>query len=235
MTTNRFTARRSTTRRSRVHRVAGSAVTVTAALVLAACGGAGGTSGQGGGSGAESDASPSASAPQETQRHNAADIAFAQGMIPHHRQAVTMSGLAETRAASGEVRELAEKIEKAQAPEIRTMSRWLRAWGEKIPSGDAHGGQDGASGPDGHGGHGSGEPMPGMLSAEDMAELKQSTGKDFDEAYLRLMIEHHEGAVAMAGTELKEGSYQPALDLADTIIEAQTAEIAAMRKMLGGH
>lgn len=56
-----------------------------------------------------------------------ADVTFAQQMIPHHEQAVEMAQLAEGRASSGEVLELAENIEAAQGPEIDTLQRWLEA------------------------------------------------------------------------------------------------------------
>jgi uncharacterized protein (DUF305 family) len=68
--------------------------------------------------------------------HNAADVTFAQDMIPHHQQAVEMSQLAADRAESAEVLELAEEIEGAQAPEITLMTGWLQEWDEDVP-GDA--------------------------------------------------------------------------------------------------
>ncbi|MGW6940208.1 DUF6153 family protein [Streptomyces xanthophaeus] len=78
-----------------------------------------------------------------------ADVAFAQGMIPHHRQAVVMSDMARPHGASNAVKALAERIKKAQQPEIDAMADWLRAWGERGPSGmggmDGMGHRDGAA------------------------------------------------------------------------------------------
>ncbi len=203
-----------TAHRSSARRAAALAATATAALVLAACGSGGENStGHGGHGGAK----PSTSASQ--QQHNAADVAFAQGMIPHHRQAVTMAELAETRAGSPEVKELAKKIKNAQAPEIEKLSGWLRAWGEQVPA-------EGAAG--GHAAHG----MAGMMTAEQMEKLRKSSGEGFDEAFLSLMIEHHQGAVEMARTEQAEGTHRPAGDMADAIIATQTAEITEMKQLL---
>ncbi|WUJ19342.1 DUF305 domain-containing protein [Streptomyces sp. NBC_00390] len=74
--------------RSLIRRTAAVAAAAAAGLVLAACG-------DGGDSSAGHDGhvtkSPSASAPASQSQHNAADVAFAQGMIPHHRQAVETS------------------------------------------------------------------------------------------------------------------------------------------------
>lgn len=71
---------------------------------------------------------------------NDADVAFATDMIPHRRHAVEMAELAETRAESPEVKDLAMQIMSAQDPEIETMSGWLTAWGKPVPADD--GGMD---------------------------------------------------------------------------------------------
>ncbi len=39
--------------------------------------------------------------------------------------------------------------------------------------------------------------VPGMLSAEQMAELGAAEGDAFDRLFLRYMIRHHEGALLM--------------------------------------
>lgn len=154
--------------------------------------------------------------------HNDADVEFAQGMIPHHRQAVEMAQLAADRAESPEVLELAERIEAAQAPEIDQMIGWLEAWGEDVPDG---GGMD-------HGGMDSGAGGMGMMSAEDMEMLGAASGADFDVMFLEMMIVHHEGALEMAETEAAEGEYPDALALAEQIIATQQAEIDEMNGLL---
>ncbi|MFE6366020.1 DUF305 domain-containing protein [Streptomyces sp. NPDC057806] len=204
-------------KRSLIRRATAVAAAATAALVLAACGGNGSGSAHNNGHDAASP-SASASAPAQEGDHNAADTAFAKGMIPHHRQAIEMADLAATRAESAEVKKLAEEIKKAQDPEIKTLSGWLTSWGEQVPA-------EGA----GHEGH----DMSGMMTAEEMKQLKSASGKAFDTAFLTLMIKHHEGAVAMAKTEQAEGTYQPAKDMADQIITSQSAEIARMNTLLG--
>ncbi|MFE1246896.1 DUF305 domain-containing protein [Streptomyces sp. NPDC058735] len=213
-----------TSTRSLVRRAALGVTAVTAALVLAACGGGDGSSDTG--SGAQ--ASTSASAESTAGAHNDQDVDFAQGMIPHHQQAVQMAKMAAGQASSAEVKDLASRIEKAQDPEIKTMSGWLETWGEDVPSGMPgmdHGG---------HGGHGDGSSgMPGMMSDEDMDKLMEASGRDFDTMFLTMMVEHHEGAVEMATAEKDKGRYEPAKKLADDIIRAQTAEIEEMNKLLG--
>ncbi|MFE0630435.1 DUF305 domain-containing protein [Streptomyces sp. NPDC058864] len=191
-------------------------------LLLAACGGGNDHSGATHGAPGNS-----VSASASVGEYNQADVSFAQQMIPHHRQAVAMAGMAASHGASNEVKALAEKIEKAQDPEIETMSGWLKTWGAKVP--DAMEGMPAMGGMD----HGDHAAMPGMMGQEDMDELDGASGKDFDRVFLTMMIEHHEGAIDMAKTEQQKGSAPDATSMAGDIVTAQTAEITQMRQMLG--
>ncbi|WP_405422027.1 DUF305 domain-containing protein [Streptomyces erythrochromogenes] len=220
-----------TSQRSLFRRTAAAVVSAgAAAVVLAACGGGDGTGGGHDGHGAAAaSASPSATAsasggaqaqaPAAQGQHNAADAAFAKGMIPHHRQAVEMADLAPSRARSAEVKKLAEDIRKAQDPEIKTLSGWLASWGEQVPT---EGAMD-------HSAHGT----SGMMTAEQMDRLKKASGAAFDTAFMELMVEHHEGAVAMAKTQQAQGAFPAARAMADAIVTSQSAEIAQMNKLLG--
>ena len=213
-TGTRTTDTRSTGTRALARRAALAATAVASALVLAACGG----DGDGGGA----DRPDAASGAEKTPAaHNAQDVSFAQGMIPHHQQALEMAEVAADRASSAQVKDLATRIEKAQDPEIRTMSGWLKAWGEDVPS--AAPGMD-------HSGH---SGMAGMMDQEDMDKLSKASGKAFDTLFLTLMVEHHEGAVEMAEDEKAKGAYGPATELAGDVVTAQTAEIEEMNKLLG--
>ncbi|WP_245617336.1 DUF305 domain-containing protein [Knoellia subterranea] len=148
--------------------------------------------------------------------HNDADVTFATDMIPHHAQAVTMAAMVPTRSSSQEVKDLASQIQAAQDPEIKQMSGWLQAWGEPVPA--ATGMQHG----------------DGMMSMEEMGQLETAAGAAFDKMWLQMMIEHHQGAIAMARTELTAGSDADAKKLAQAIIEGQSHEIATMTSLLTG-
>lgn len=189
---------------------------IMGAMVLAACGG-----NDGDGTG------------RPVADHDAADVTFAQNMIAHHRQAVEMAGLAETQAASPEVKTLARQIRDAQAPEIATMVGWLNDWDESTMA--PGGGQGGGHDMNGHGGRGGGmnDNAGGMMSEGGMASLGNASGAVFDRMFLEMMIEHHRGAVEMAQTELRDGRYGPAKELADSIKNTQTTEIATMQDLLG--
>ncbi|MFF4174092.1 DUF305 domain-containing protein [Streptomyces sp. NPDC001744] len=151
---------------------------------------------------------------------NDADVMFAQMMIPHHEQALEMARLADGRAEDAGVRKLVAAIERAQDPEIRKMRAWLKGWNR--PESADHGG-----------GHGSGHGMAGMMSERDMKKLAAATGKEFDRAFAELMIAHHDGAVAMAEDERRNGLNATTRKLADDVVRTQSAEVAELRKILG--
>ncbi|MEO6715214.1 MAG: DUF305 domain-containing protein [Mycobacteriales bacterium] len=192
---------------------------VTAAVLLAACGGDKKTPAV---AGSQTAAGTSAST-STGAASNDADVKFAQDMIVHHRGAIAMAKLAGTRAGNAEVKALAGKIEAAQGPEIAAMSGWLTNWGKEVPKDDTKGGMD-------HGGGAS--PMPGMMTDQEMAALEKASGAEFDKMFLEMMTKHHEGAIMMAKGEQANGQDTSAKDLAGKIIADQTAEIATMRGLL---
>jgi uncharacterized protein (DUF305 family) len=211
--------------RTLTRRAALTATAVTAALVLAACGNDSDSASSG--HQGDSSASSSASADATTAAHNAQDVSFAQGMIPHHQQALEMAKLAADRASSAEVKDLAARIEKAQDPEIQTMSGWLKSWGKDVTTSDSS--MESMPGME----HSAHSDMPGMMDSKDMDKLEKASGADFDTMFLTMMIEHHKGAIEMATTEKDKGKYGPATSMSDGIITAQTAEITEMNKLLG--
>lgn len=212
-------------------RVATATAALTLAATLASCAGPA--------PGAPADADPPASSATQTEsRHDATDTWFAQMMVVHHQGAVEMAELTLDRAATAQVRDLAQRIADAQGPEIALMTGWLQAWGEDVPGdpdgdGGGHMAGGGTGGGMDHGGmdHG-GMDMHGMSQDEAMGSLDGLDGVAFDRAFLDLVTAHHRGAVEMAETELAEGTHPAALRLARTIIDAQTAEITEMQNLL---
>jgi uncharacterized protein (DUF305 family) len=75
--------------------------------------------------------------------------------------------------------------------------------------------------------------MPGMMSAEETAALADAPDEEFQEMWLEMMVEHHEGAVEMAEAQTRDGRFEAAVELADDIISSQTAEIETMEELLG--
>jgi uncharacterized protein (DUF305 family) len=154
------------------------------------------------------------------------DIRFAQTMVPHHAQAIEMAALAPGRARRPQVAALADRIGASQRPEIAVMQAWLAAQGRTSQTGHGGGhdqGHDGAAGAMG---------AMGMASETDLRRLADARGEAFDQLFVRLMTRHHEGAVAMAERQARDGSDTQLLELAGSVIAEQGAEIGRLRDSL---
>ena len=148
-----------------------------------------------------------------------ADVEFMQGMIAHHAQAIVMSRMAESHGANPQVLKLSNKIDQSQVPEIRIMQAWLQRNKQFAPDTSSW----------------HNVTMAGMLTPTQLKELDAAKGVEFDRAYLRLMIQHHVGALKMvedlfnaplAGQEVDVNVF------ANDVVTAQTIEIGIMQKLL---
>lgn len=152
------------------------------------------------------------------QAHNEQDVAFVEHMIPHHRQALEMTALAREQASDARVENLAERISVAQLPEIVKMEGWISEWGVTTTTVDPA-----------HAGH---SAMEGMMTPDQMKELKSATGLAFDRRFLEMMIEHHMGAITMAEEETRKGKDPEVVALANEIRGSQSTEVDEMQAIL---
>ncbi|NBY38240.1 MAG: DUF305 domain-containing protein [Actinobacteria bacterium] len=148
----------------------------------------------------------------QTKEFSGADIMFAQMMIPHHEQALLMSGFAETRSSNEEVKKLARQIYAEQEPEIAQMKLWLEKTNSSMDMGHDMG-------------------MNGMLTDSEIEAMKSATGKAFDRLFLEGMIAHHEGAIHMAEM-IVDSDNAEARKLGQSIQVTQQREIDLMKEML---
>ena len=148
----------------------------------------------------------------QTKEFSGADIMFAQMMIPHHEQALLMSGFAETRSSNEEVKKLARQIYAEQEPEIAQMKLWLEKTNSSMDMGHDMG-------------------MNGMLTDSEIEAMKSVTGKAFDRLFLEGMIAHHEGAIHMAEM-IVDSDNAEAKKLGQSIQVTQQREIDLMKEML---
>jgi len=163
--------------------------------------------------------------------YNEADVEFMAGMIPHHAQAVLIAGWAASHGARQDVRTLCQRIVIGQRDEIETMRNWLRDRGEPVPAADATHHRMKMNGVEHD------MLMPGMLSADDLAQLDKARNAEWDALFLKAMIRHHEGALKMVddlfmapGALQDDDLYKFVSDL----FADQTTEIERMNKMLAG-
>lgn len=173
-----------------------------------------------------------------------ADAGFARDMQVHHAQGVRMAMIVRDRSQDSTLRTVAYDIALTQQEQIGQMHGWLTQWG--LPqtgsrpamawmagaAGDHGGGhttsasQSGQSGllPDGR--------MPGMASRAQLDQLSAASGKAAEVLFLRLMIDHHRGGVAMAEAAIERVKRPEVRTFAGHLADAQAAEITAMTDML---
>lgn len=216
-------------------RTRGGVVVLLVVLTATACGGAArgpaetGPRQPGGLSDAEIEAIYRARRDSARMRFTDADVHFVTGMIGHHAQALVMSRLAPSNGANPSVRTLAARIINAQRDEIALMQRWLRNRDQPVPEVEINGTDLMIHGAE-HAMH-----MPGMLTPEQMRELEQARGPDFDRLFLTYMIQHHRGAVTMVGELFATdgaGQGDAIFKLASDINVDQITEIDRMERML---
>jgi uncharacterized protein (DUF305 family) len=179
----------------------------------------------------QSDLAAIAKAKADSARYpyTAADVHFMSAMIAHHAQAIDIARWAPTHGASASLQTLAERVINAQQDEIGLMQRWLRDRQQPVPEARATvmkttmGGVEHA------------HLMPGMLSEDQLKQLDQARGKDFDRLFLTFMIQHHRGAVTMVEELFSSqgaGLDNTVFKLASDISADQSAEIDRMQRML---
>ncbi len=155
--------------------------------------------------------------------HVEADVRFMQGMIPHHQQALEMTALVRQHAVTRAVQQMALRMEISQRDEIQLMETWLRERNEPttMPGmGMEMGGM---------------HLMPGMLTPEQMEELGNARGEEFDRLFLEGMIQHHLGAIDMVAQLFNtSGAAQEStiFKFAEDVDADQTMEIERMQSLL---
>jgi uncharacterized protein (DUF305 family) len=184
------------------------ALTALALLTMTACSSSGNKS-------ATSSTSSAALSTPAASAHNQADVTFAQNGIPHHEQAIPMSDtLLAKQGIDPRVVQLATQFKADQGPELAQMHSWLSQWGQPPLTMTP------------------GMAMPGMLPDSDLTALQNAQGVDATKKFLTEMIECHEGTIAMAEDEIKDGQYPPAVALAHSISTREQQENTTMQGIL---
>ncbi len=153
---------------------------------------------------------------EQPSQVNEVDLHFIAMMTPHHQQAVDMSDIILSASeTTDETNDLAERIKQGQQAEIDTMVGWANTWEQDALM--AHHAEHVAN---------------GMLTPAQLDELETLDGPEADTQFLQLMHMHHEGAIAMTEDQIENGGYTPLVELAEQMVEVQTAEMDEMEQLL---
>jgi uncharacterized protein (DUF305 family) len=158
-----------------------------------------------------------------------ADVAFMQGMIMHHNQAVEMTALMMKRTHNKALLDLGTRISISQTDEMKSMKQWLEDRGKPTTMDHSHmAHMPGMN-------MSSMMMMPGMLTPQQMQDLAKASGATFDRLFLTGMIQHHTGALTMVQDLFNSpgAGQDPVLfDFATDVDNTQRAEINIMQQML---
>lgn len=161
---------------------------------------------------------------EKAQIPTAADLRFAVQMVRHHEQALELSrhvlGHAEIDAR---VAAAARFIAYDQGNEATTMRAWVDAWVVSMPE----------LGRKGHSGNGAHEdaPLPGMVAPAEVESVRLPPASDAQRLFLALMVEHHEGALAMSRDYLRDAHNALTRRVAQHIVREQTVELAYLQRL----
>ena len=134
---------------------------------------------------------------------------FMRRMIDHHTMAVEMAELCVEKAIHDELQDMCQEMVTTQSQEIELMQSWLSNWYEMTY-----------------------EPKMTSRAMRRMERMAAMDNEEFEIAFMKQMIHHHEDAIRDAKQCLKRVYHEDLLNLCRNIIETQSAEIIEMEAWL---
>jgi uncharacterized protein (DUF305 family) len=162
-----------------------------------------------------------------TPDKNKVDIGFLQDMRYHHDQAVQMAYYYRTSVDDSLPRldMIAEEILLSQQLESGRMVQLLRSFGEieANDTGTAMGWMGHAMPID---------EMDGLASQAELDSLAAATGDEASKIFATLMINHHNGGIAMAKYAIENASNNDVINMAKSMVKGQQAEVGELQAIL---
>jgi uncharacterized protein (DUF305 family) len=146
----------------------------------------------------------------------AVDVGFFDDMTTHHLQAISMAETYLRYGTDDLFRGDAAKIIFSQSGDVRQMQRALTEWHRS-------GSPDVAM--EWMGMHSPQDAQPGMATPQQLAALNRSRGRELDDLFSALMINHHRGGIHMADYAKDHAKTNLARTLARIMARDQRFEI----------
>ncbi len=162
-----------------------------------------------------------------TPGDNSVEAGFLRDMMNHHAQAIEMAMIAHANSNTPAIVNIADDIALTQQGQKGYMQAWLRAWNLSPTSSQPVM----AWMPDSARSVVNGL-MPGMATPEQMAALRQATGKQLDSQFLTLMRQHHLGGIHMAQEAVRLSENADVDWIAQSMVSGQQAEITVFDNLL---
>lgn len=151
------------------------------------------------------------------------DLQFIDQMIIHHQGAIMSAEHMIAGSERPELRQLSENIQRSQAEQIDQMRAWREEWyPDAAPTFEMDPTQMNEMMGD--------NQMQEMMGDEHMQEMMGTD--ETDAMFLRMMIPHHQLAIDMSEQALDNAEHPELKELAQQIIDEQSAEIELMEGYL---
>ncbi len=151
------------------------------------------------------------------------DVGFVQDMLTHHDQAIQMARVVLAYGEDPVVNSYAQDVLADQSYETGVMTTMLGEWDTtRDDRSDQAMAWMGMAVPVAQ--------MPGLLTDDQMAELKAARGRDLDRLFLERMAEHHRGGIHMAEAAADTADSADVRELAERMAHNQAGEIDEYRQ-----
>lgn len=160
---------------------------------------------------------------ERTPGEDSAEAGFLRDMQTHHLQAVEMAMIIRDRSDDEQIDAMATDIAFSQTSQIGTMQGFLNIW-ELNPTGD--------NPPMAWMGHPMSGLMPGMATEEQIEQLRTLPVHEAETLFLQLMNRHHVAGVEMAEAIIERSDQEDIVEMAESMIRVQSAEIEIMNMFL---
>lgn len=141
------------------------------------------------------------------------ELQFLDTMPMHHKMAMDMANLVESRSSHAELKAMAKKMIEEQQKETAQLKGWREQWYSGKPEA-------------------MNMMMPGMsesMKGMSMDKLSAAKGDEFDRMFIDMMSQHHMGAIKMAKTAEPKLQHAELKDFAKKLQAGQKEELAQMK------
>ena len=157
---------------------------------------------------------------------NAADRSYSADVVAHHAQTLALLDLTLGRdALDPRIGAFADQARSETFAEVHKAQGRLKAWGEKVPKTSLEHTHDEA-------GAEYDTSIAGVMSSDEVHKLESTKGEAFQEAWVRQLIAHEQGAVKVASAAIAEGQDTVAVAAARQDRKAHMHRIALLEDLL---
>ncbi|GAA2777683.1 DUF305 domain-containing protein [Saccharopolyspora taberi] len=150
--------------------------------------------------------------------HSTTDQEFARQFLAQQGQILELAELASEQSTNAQVKQVAGSIQQAQQPELDAVNAWLASTA----------GQQSGSAPEDTE---PGDEADAVLTQQEVQQLSNAQGPAFDQQWAQAMTRLHESVLALARSEMEEGSAKELRSIAERVVSSQQSQLEQLRSL----